>query len=375
MALKVCFINPLGYPLFFPEDGGEHRFGGAEVQLYHLAVELARDKEFDVRTVVEAPRAGDLGEKESVRLQGVRPVSRLTERLRKRFPVLSSNYLRALLRADADVYVQRGGAVLTGEVGLFCRLRRRKFLFMSAHQWDCDRTYQRGPDRLCGRFYNFGVRSADRVLSQSATHRQLLLEHYGVESEVFNIVYPEDRFRAERKQGTVLWVGRCVDWKRPELFLDMAKEFPSVTFVMVCPHQGGSRSLYDEMERISRGLDNVAFKGRVPFAHINRYFGEAAVFVNTSVAEGFPNTFIQAACHGTPVVSLNVDPDGMLGREQIGFSCDDDTREAVARLRTLLFDDELRARYSENCRRYFLDNHLVSSHIAAFKKCLRSMAD
>lgn len=373
MPLKICFINPLGFSLFFPESSGEDRFGGAEIQLYNIAVELAKDKEYEVSTIVEAARQEELGTRASVRLLGVKPIHRLTERLRARIPVPSWNYFRALQRADADVYVQRGGAVLTGEVASFCRLRGRKFLFMSAHQWDCDRTHQRGRDWLCGRFYNFGLRTADAVLSQSAEHHRLLLQHYKLESQPFNIVYPEDQPAPSQRKETVLWVGRCLEWKQPELFLEIAGAFPHVRFVMVCPHQGGSRQLFDRMKELSRAHDNLTFEGRVPFPSIDGYFSGALVYLNTSIAEGFPNTFIQAARNGTPIVSLNVDPDEILEREKIGFCGRGDLRLCIERVRELLQDADLWAQYSANCRRHFRNNHLVSTQIELFKRCLRGL--
>src|ERR1043165_1438101 len=98
MPLKICFINPLGYSLFFPESSGEDRFGGAEIQLYNIAVELAKDKEYEVTTLVEAPRNEELGTQASVRLLGVKPIHSLTDRLRARIPSLSWNYFQALNR-------------------------------------------------------------------------------------------------------------------------------------------------------------------------------------------------------------------------------------------------------------------------------------
>ena len=373
MPLRVCFINPLGYPLFFPERSSDGSFGGAEIQLHHIAVELAKDKNYEVTTIVESDRNAELGAKASVRLLGVKPIHPLTNKLRSRIPSLSWNYFQALNHANADVYVQRGGAVLTGEVGLFCRLRKRKFLFMSAHEWDCDRAHQRGRDWLCGRFYNFGLRSARRILSQSEEHHQLLLQHYNLESQVFNIVYPEDKPDGSYHKRTVLWVGRCLEWKQPKLFLEVAQALPDFKFVMVCPYQGGSRRLFDETKKLGQQLDNLVFEGRVPFPEMERYFGEAKVYVNTSVAEGFPNTFIQAARQGTPIVSLNVDPDGILEREKIGFFSRGDLRLCIEQLRDLLSDFGLWQQYSKNCVRLFQKHHLVSNEIGIFKRCLEEM--
>ena len=48
--LRVCFVNFFAYPLFNPAAGTS--FGGAELQLYTLATELARDPGFAVSFLV-----------------------------------------------------------------------------------------------------------------------------------------------------------------------------------------------------------------------------------------------------------------------------------------------------------------------------------
>ena len=54
--IRVCFIILRAYPLFNPQT--KSIIGGAEVDLYLLATELAKDKKFEVRFVV-----GDYGQK------------------------------------------------------------------------------------------------------------------------------------------------------------------------------------------------------------------------------------------------------------------------------------------------------------------------
>ena len=61
--IKACFVSPFAYSLFNPEV--ELKFGGAEVQMYLLATELAKDENFDVNFVVL-----DLGQKEKEEYQG-----------------------------------------------------------------------------------------------------------------------------------------------------------------------------------------------------------------------------------------------------------------------------------------------------------------
>lgn len=44
--IRVCFVAPKTYPIFNPATG--NYFGGAEVDLYYLATELAKDNNFEI---------------------------------------------------------------------------------------------------------------------------------------------------------------------------------------------------------------------------------------------------------------------------------------------------------------------------------------
>ena len=103
-------------------------------------------------------------------------------------------------------------------------------------------------------------------------------------------------------------------------------------------------------------LPNLRFHGFVPYHKVNEYFEKASIFVNTSSIEGFPNTFIQAWMHYTPVVSLNVDPDGIIRNEKLGF-CSSTFKQLVSDVTTLLEDERLRKTMGENARKYVEREH------------------
>jgi glycosyltransferase involved in cell wall biosynthesis len=55
---------------------------------------------------------------------------------------------------------------------------------------------------------------------------------------------------------------------------------------------------------------------------MDEYYARASALLCTSTIEGFPNTFLQAWNHSTPVVST-LDPDGVLVEQGIGVACQD----------------------------------------------------
>jgi hypothetical protein len=62
------------------------------------------------------------------------------------------------------------------------------------------------------------------------------------------------------------------------------------------------------MDRI-RASAHLKYLGELPIERVNQLMSQAALHVNTSSFEGFPNTFLQAWGRGAIVATLNVDPD------------------------------------------------------------------
>jgi glycosyltransferase involved in cell wall biosynthesis len=90
------------------------------------------------------------------------------------------------------------------------------------------------------------------------------------------------------------------------LFLELARRSPQYRFKLVGgPAAGASEQAYFERLRADAAtLPHVEFCGFVPYADVDRHFDGAAVFVNTSIGEGFPNTFLQAWSRGIPTLSF-----------------------------------------------------------------------
>jgi hypothetical protein len=118
----------------------------------------------------------------------------------------------------------------------------------------------------------------------------------------------------------ILWVANFKDVKRPALFMDLAESFagnPNLQFVMV-GRPSRLRRFAVTMARASR-IPNLTYLGAQPVERVCELMSEAAIHVNTSSFEGFPNTFIQAWSYGAVVTSVAVDPDQCMERERIGF--------------------------------------------------------
>jgi len=108
--------------------------------------------------------------------------------------------------------------------------------------------------------------------------------------------------------------------KRPDLLIEIARRTPAVRY-LVC---GGPTLFFSPAERSERLVEamraqpNIEFLGRVAPERAQHIIANAAVLLSTSDAEGFPNTFLEAWSSGTPVVSLTIDPDGIIEQHRLG---------------------------------------------------------
>ena len=189
-----------------------------------------------------------------------------------------------------------------------------------------------------GRLFEGGVRLADRRFAmsdfQAAMYTQQGLEHAVYRS----LVLPRKNPRAALKTEDLLWIGRCQRIKRPYLFLDLAERLPQARCTMICSRE--DIQLWEGVAARARGISNVTFLEHVPYHGIQEYYDRSRFLVSTSEAEGVPNVMIQAAQGGAGIVSLEMDPDGMIGRFGAGFCAGGDFELMTDWIARLLADPE-----------------------------------
>ncbi|MGH8217868.1 MAG: glycosyltransferase family 4 protein [Steroidobacteraceae bacterium] len=316
MLPRVCFVGLANLAHLAPQVAPAGA-GGAELQQVLLARALVQ-RGFEVSTVVY-----DHGQPDGACYDGIRAFRTFPPdagiRMVRFFHPRWSGIWGALRRADADIYYVSIAGMPVGETVLFAHLRGRKAIYRVAHDADCDaRTLliRYGRDRA---LYRWGLARADLVLAQTSAQQRLLRERFGRSSRVIPSLAESGGRRpvfAERDID-VLWVANLRDWKRPELLLELARRLPQLAFHMAGGPCTGAAPLYESVRARAAALPNVRFHGHVPYAAIGELFARARVLTNTSDAEGFPNTYLQAWAHGTPVVAF-LDPDSIIEQRGLG---------------------------------------------------------
>lgn len=347
---RVCMLNYYAWGVFADLDGQGVHIGGEEVQHALLSRHLV-DRGFKVTSLV-----GDFGQRALEQVGGVevRKTYALTAGwpgLRFFTPRLSSTW-RALVKADADVYYTSCAGPMAAILARFCRRHGRRFVFRVASDADCSpATLMLGSarDRL---LYQYGLRRADVVLAQTRTQAALLQRHYGVTALLAGMFseLPAQVAGFHERGADLLWLANLRSMKRPEWFLDIARQVPRLRCHIAGAAHPDEPALYRRVADAAASLPNLRFHGQVRFGATGALFANARLFVNTSAFEGFPNTYLQAWANGVPVIAT-FDPDGLIAEHGLGMVVDS-AAAAGERARALLACPSQWAALSARCRQY-----------------------
>ncbi len=272
------------------------------------------------------------------------------------------------------VGLRAGGPVLLGLLKLWCLLRGAKLILWVQSDGDFARDAgkarsERALRRLARRIYRQQIFSADLLIVQTGYQYAALSK---LTRRPCVIIPSLATFKAElscRVSGGekpfILWAGNPTRNKRVSIVLALAKLLPAYQFVIAM--NPGERKALDQTKDEVRRLHNVKFLGAVPSQQMEEWFDRATIVLNTSVIEGFPNTFLQAWARGIPVVTAGIDPDGLINRCGMGIVVpviDDDSQaigQLASALRQGMEDDRLRMEMGRTGYDYVVANHSPGS--------------
>jgi len=366
-ATTICFFMKDAYPLFNPSARGI--FGGAEVELYLLAKQFAQRKRYKVRFFV-----GDYCQPETEIIDDVEIVRLKYSNLEK-YPQWYYKILRRLFIVkklffdSSDIFFTKTASDSLGYLVLINRLIKRKRVFFKlGSDIDADILYWNSRNKLVFYFYKLSLKFVDCIICQTKIQQKMLNQWLDKKTHVIKngfLITPQFK---KKKKGYVLWVSRYDYMKRPELFLDLARELPQEQFLMIMP--GHEKAEKDLMAQIST-TDNLTFITAVNFSEIQKYFECAKCFVNTSEFEGFPNTFIQACLAATPILSFNVNPDNFIDKYSLGCCCRKGFQTAVDFVKGL--DENKISFYGRNALRYASENHNIEEKVQNLEKLIETI--
>jgi glycosyltransferase involved in cell wall biosynthesis len=349
--IHIAFISTLAYNHFFP---GTARQAGGHTRIVNLAKKFANLPDYRVSCLV-----GDFGQPEETEIDGVRLIKAPIDR-----PHAILKVFKKLRSVKADVYIDFCASPRLMLLRLLKKTYKSKYIFLVGSDSDVTGEYRKIANNLYYYTYNSGLKHADAIICQTPKQVKLLREKYKLSSHcVLSPYFDIEQPKKKKKKENVLWVGRAATYKNPEAFISLAQKFPGERFVMIC-----NESLYDKefmktLKTRLAALKNLKFFDYIEYPDIQKFFKSAKLLVNTSKFEGFPNTFIEAAMNYTPILSLNVDPNGMLSNFKAGVCCGGDTGQFFKAFKVLVSEEGKLGEYGENAYRYAEKYHQLDAAV------------
>ena len=162
---------------------------------------------------------------------------------------------------------------------------------------------------------------------------------------------------------TILFAGRLVPQKRPEVFIKLAEvlgqRFPNINLEFLI---AGDGPLRPEIEKLSckKGASQPILKFLGEEADMPVIYRKADILVLTSVHEGTPNVILEAMSHGIPVVATKVGGVPEILAEGYGIMVDrDDFGELCAATSKLVLNTDLRNQMGQQAQEYVRKNHSI----------------
>lgn len=213
--------------------------------------------------------------------------------------------------------------------------------------------------RIEKKMLEYSISKCDVIIAQSHDQASLLKKNYARRCDMIirnwhPIPRPAEKHHSRIK---VLWIANWKPVKQPHVFVELARclgHLPHVEFTMIGRIEG-----YRDLK--TKALENrIEVAGEMDNDQVNRRLSESHLLLNTSLSEGFSNTFVQAWMRGVPVISLNLDPDRLLTRRQIGL-CSKSFERLVQDTHRLITDDSLRETMSRKAMAYAFHHHSLEN--------------
>jgi glycosyltransferase involved in cell wall biosynthesis len=356
--IKICLISEYAYSLLI---GTGRRVGGGEVQMVLLAKELAK-RQYDVSFITFHKKSRLPEIIEDIKIYN--PFDNKASSYMYLYPQNVYYFLKILKTIDADIYIQKAKTPLTGAIYLYSKLRNKSFIYLASSDDNVSRNLIiKGFKNFKNVFFKLGVKYCDYVVCQTDRQKELLYSSINKIGRVIKNIYIIDQKKYDRNNEDnlkVLWVGRLLKSKKPELFLQLAKNIPDFNFWIIGSPSDEEPVYYHKIKEESKKINNLEFIGFVPHNEIQRYYKKSSLLVNTSANEGFPNTFLEAWGNAIPVVSLGFDPDEIICKHKLGFHSIN-FNDLVKDTYTLLKNKSLRESMGLEAKNYVLREHNVDN--------------
>ncbi len=302
-----------------------------------------------------------------------------------------NNFTPILDQIQPDVLYQRGRSHLTYTAANWSKKNKKKFVWGSNGEdsgefWKLIKSVNKSKRALWRKlllypyvavqdiFIHKGIRGVDKVVNQTNHQKNRIWTNFKKKGIVLPSYFLSPTTKQQQKKKIVLWLANLTRKKQPELFIKFAEHNQdALDWQFILGGGTHDQQYWQNLSRQASKLKNFKMIGAVPFEDTQKYYAEASLFVNTSLkeADGLPNAFIQAWLNGTPVCSLNHDPNDWIQSNNLGYCADGSVEKLLNHGRALLEKSEQLNDIQKNCMQFanktFARNETIEAYIDIFK--------
>lgn len=367
---RFCFI--------LPNYIREFR-GGSERQAYLIARELLK-RGWEVHYVRE--NSQNLGKQETTDGIILHSLPRRHTRLKWSN---TTKLLKLMKKIEADVWYCRGTFSYVYPVWKSAQKTGGKVIWACSHDAyvtkKMTKTIRKGsfPYRVAlsidKQLFSKAIKNIDAILLQSHDQRRMLHLNRGLDGQVIYNGHSLIPQKETEKEPIILWIGRLQPWKHPEKFAELARNLRDehYTFVAIGRDMGHPRFV-EELIKTEQEISSFKYLGELNQEDVFRWLERAKLLVNTSDYEGFSNTFIEAWWHSVPVITLKVNPDGLIQEHKLGYASSNPEKLATD-VEMVMEDFDLWNQLSKNCRKFAEDHFDIREKVDELEKIISRLIE
>ena len=346
----------------------QQAMGGAELQIKFL-IENLISKNFKVYFIYEDKKTPFVNEFNELNLMPIKSV--IKSKIFGDPWVLQRRYIfKHLTRIKPDAIYSRTYSSWSGYATKYALHNKIPHVWAVAHNNDIPDTVKNNSvlkpfDKVAKSLMNFTIKNCSNIIVQNLKQQSDLFQFHGKKgvlvTQASKIVKNVKLIDKSSSKLEVVWIANLKPIKQPEVFLKLVKNFINdsrINFTMVGKPSKNYCRVISELDHVS----NFKFLGQIDNRRVNDLLLKSHVLVNTSISEGFSNTFVQAWLRKTVVVSMNSNPDNVLTEKNIGY-IEKKVDKIINRLEKILNDKADLNLKAHQGYLYALENHNIDKNL------------
>ncbi|SMD46309.1 Glycosyltransferase involved in cell wall bisynthesis [Aquiflexum balticum DSM 16537] len=337
-------------------EGGNPR-GGAAVQTLvwmHAFNKLG----FDIQQVIYETETRPK-KKEFDWVETITVYNPNVKRIRSWYTYKLPAYFKTLKTAKCDYVYSSIPKWYFFYINIFCKILGIKHIIRIPSDEMVDKRIFLTESKIDNFYIQKSFATADLILAQNE-YQFVNLKRKFPKQQIVKIYNPtiinEEFLKIKTElQGHIAWIANFRHRKNMALLLKIAELLPKENFMIAgVPLLPLDEETEDSVENL-RKLKNVTFLGNVGREDILGFLSKAKFLLSTARYEGFSNTFLEAMCTGTPVLTTHTaNPDELINRYELGYVYENEN-EICSIIENLTMEKYLT--WSKNCIAYVKENH------------------